>query len=547
MQEIYKKYLTEEFNVKGKLKSVSFNFPDNFNFGYDILDEIAKKKPNGLAVVWCDDFGNEKKITFKEMSETSNKVANFFISNGIKNGDFVLLILKRNFEFWFVLNALCKIGAVAIPATHMLSSLDLKYRLSFAKIKAVVFTNEAELNKKVLDATKEVDEKIKLFSVRGSCNGSVEIFKNIENFSSELKRVKTNAKDPMICYFTSGTTGQPKLVMHSFTYPLAHIITAKYWQKATENKIHLTMSDTGWAKASWGKIYGQWAVGATVMAYDYEKFKPNSVLKIIEKYEVTTFCAPPTVYRFLIKEGNFNFNISSLKHVTTAGEPLNPEIIKQFKKITGLEIMAAFGQTETAAVTFNENETGEKIGSIGKASPIYNVVLLDEDGKEVGKNKEGEICICLGEKKPQAGLFVKYYNDEKANEFSRRFGVYHTGDIAVMDDEGYFWYVGRKDDIIKSSGYRIGPFEVESVLIEHPAVLECGVVGVFDEFRGQILKANIVLTSGFKPSKELSRELQEYVKKRTAPYKYPRIIEFMQTLPKTISGKIKRKVLRNCE
>ncbi len=544
MKEVYGKYFSETVNSFGELLDVSINYPENFNFSYDILDEMAKKIPADLALIWSNDLGQEKKITFKEMSDMSNRVANFFIFNGIKSGDFVLLVLKRNFEYWYVVNALCKIGAIAIPATHMLTPLDLKFRIEFAKIKAVVFTNQSGVDENVLNAVKKIEFAVKLFSVKKDTQVGVSIFKDIEKYSPSLERIKTNVNSPMLCYFTSGTTGQPKLVQHSFSYPLAHIITAKYWQKAKFKEIHLTISDTGWAKAAWGKMYGQWAVGATIMVYDYEKFVPSEILKIIKKYEVHTFCAPPTVYRFLMKEGILNSNVLPLRHATTAGEPLNPEIIKQFKKITGLEIMAGFGQTETTAVTYNFPSKKEKIGSIGKASPLYDVVLVDEFGDLVEKGQEGEICIRLKKNSPQVGLFIEYYNDCELNEKVFRNGLYHTGDVAVCDEDGYYWYVGRKDDIIKSSGYRIGPFEVESVLIEHPAVLECGVVGVFDDVRGQILKANVVLTKNFKPSKGLCKELQEFVKKRTAPYKYPRIIEFIKELPKTISGKIKRQVLR---
>lgn len=544
MGEVYCKFYEEIFSSNGKLKDVKFKYPDNFNFAYDILDEIAKKHPEDLALIWCDDFGNEEKITFKKMSEMSNRVANFLIAHGVKYGDFVLVILKRNFEYWYVLNALCKIGAVAIPASHMLSSLDLKFRIEFANINSIIFTTESGVFKNVLEAFEKVKKPLKLFSVRGSVKNSVEIFKEIEKYPKTLKRIKTNVKDSMLCYFTSGTTGQPKLVQHCFSYPLAHIITAKIWQKVSPNCCHLTVSDTGWAKAAWGKIYGQWAIRAIVMVYDYEKFVPYKVLKVIKKYDVKTFCAPPTVYRFFIKNGFLKSDVSCLRHTTTAGEALNPEIIKQFKEITGLEIMSGFGQTETTAVIFNYEEKRQKFGSIGKISPIYSVLLVDDYGNEVKKGEKGEICIRFKEK-DNVGLFTSYYKDEKANSYAKRGGIYHTGDVAYCDEEGYFWYVGRKDDIIKSSGYKIGPFEVESVLIEHPAVLECGVVGVFDEVRGQILKANVVLKKGYSASKELLKELQDFVKKRTAPYKYPRIIEFMSSLPKTISGKIKRNVLKN--
>ena len=543
--EVYEKYFKEQFDENGNLKNILINLPENFNFSYDILDEMAKQKPDSLALVWCDDFDNEKKITFKEMSEMVNRYANFFISKGVRYGDFVLIILKRNFEYWYVLNALCKIGAIAIPATHMLSVLDLKYRIDFVNLRHIVFTNHSDVKKNILLAVNKTKNKINLFSVRGSFENSINIDDEIYNFSKDFERIETKVKDPMICYFTSGTTGKPKLVQHDFSYPIAHIVTAKHWQKAISNGLHLTVSDTGWAKAAWGKIYGQWAVCCAVMVYDYDKFIPHNMLKIIEKYKVSTFCAPPTIYRFFMKEGILNYNISCLKYVTTAGEALNPEIIKQFKQKTGLEIMVGFGQSETAAVVFNFGGVNNKIGSIGKPSVLYDVLLLDENDNVVKENEKGEICIRLREN--QIGLFIGYYNDDLANKLSIRNGIYHTGDVAFCDEDGYFWYVGRKDDIIKSSGYRIGPFEVESVLIEHPAVLECGVVGVYDEIRGQLVKANVVLTSGYKPSDALLKELQDFVKKRTAPYKYPRIIEFMDELPKTISGKIKRKILRKSD
>ena len=545
MGEVYERYFKECLNSEGGLDRVFINYPDNFNFGYDILDEIAKENPNDLALVWCDVFGKEKKITFKQMSDMSNRVANFFISHGVNYGDFVLIILKRNFEYWYVLNALHKIGATAIPATHMLSVLDLQYRIDFAKIKHIIFTMESGVGDRILEAAKNYSN-INLFSVRGSVQGSVDVFSNIEQYSPNLERVQTYVKDDMLCYFTSGTSGNPKLVRHCYTYPLAHVITAKYWQKVKKKGLHLTVSDTGWGKAAWGKLYGQWMLRAAVMVYDYDKFVPIDMLKIIEKYRVNTFCAPPTVYRFFMKEvGLSGCNISSLEHVTTAGEPLSPEIINKFKEETGLEIMACFGQTETAVVTFNCCGI-HKVGSIGRPSPLYDVVLVNEHGNQVGEGQEGEICIRVQEKY-KVGLFTGYYNDSELNSRVLKDGLYHTGDVAICDADGYFWYVGRKDDIIKSSGYRIGPFEVESVLIKHPAVLECGVVGVRDALRGQVIKAIVVLTSSYSPSDELLKELQNFVKARTAPYKYPRIIEFVDELPKTISGKIKRRILRGVE
>ena len=544
MQEIYKKYCEEFFDKDGVLKDIKIKLPENFNFGYDILDEIAKKYPSNLAILWCDVDGNERRITFEQMSKLSNQAANLFISKGIKRNDFVMLILKRNYEYWFVINALHKIGAIAIPGTYMLTSDDLEYRVKTANIHSIVFTTQSGIPEKILSVRKKCPQLNNLFSVRGDVDGCFNISKNLEHYSDKLDRVQTSINDTMLAYFTSGTTGHPKLVEHCYSYPFAHIITAKYWQNVKQNGLHLTVSDTGWGKAAWGKLYGQWMAGTTVMVYDFDKFVANDMLNIIEKYQINTFCAPPTIYRFFMKEGLGNHNISCLEYATTAGEPLNYEIIKQFKEKTGLQIMEAFGQTETTAILINQVGAKSKPGSIGRPSPIYDVVLVDKEGRDVGVGQAGEICVKSNSQENQIGLFKCYHKNEEMDKFAKRGGVYHTGDMAKRDADGYFWYVGRIDDVIKSSGYRIGPFEIESVLIEHPAVLECGIIGVPDDIRGQVVKANVVLTSAYEPSDELAKELQDYVKSKTAPYKYPRIIEFMDKLPKTISGKIRRNILR---
>lgn len=544
MQEIYKKYCEEFFDEAGVLRKIKIKVPENFNFGYDILDEIAKKYPSNLAVLWCDAYGNEKRITFEQMSKLSNQAANLFISNGIKPKDFVMLILKRNYEYWYIINALHKIGAIAVPGTHLLTSEDLEYRVKLANIHSAVFSAQSGIPEKILSVCKKCDQLENLFSVRGDVDGCLNISKNLQNYSDKLDRIQTDARDTMLAYFTSGTTGHPKLVEHCYSYPLGHLITAKHWQNVRPNGLHLTISDTGWGKAAWGKLYGQWMMGTVVVVYDFEKFVANDILNIIEKYQINTFCAPPTIYRFFMKEGLGTHDISCLEYATTAGEPLNYEIIKQFKEKTGLQIMEAYGQTETTAILINQVGQNSKPGSLGTPSPLYDVVLADKDCCDVGVGQAGEICVKIKSDGSQVGLFKRYHKNQELDKFARRGGMYHTGDVAIRDSDGYFWYVGRIDDVIKSSGYRIGPFEIESVLMEHPAVLECGIIGVPDDIRGQVVKANVVLTSAYSPSDKLAKELQDFVKSKTAPYKYPRIIEFMDRLPKTISGKIRRNVLR---
>ena len=544
MAEVYEKYVDEVVDENGNLTKIKIHPTNNFNFAYDILDEIAIKTPDDLALFWCDCKNNEKSFTFKQMMDLTNRAANFLIHSGVKKGDFVMLILKRHFEFWIILNALHKIGAVAIPATHMLTLDDLKYRVDFAKIKSIIFLAKHEVAERVLEAKKSCNSLEILISVGGSVDGAVNFSQNFEGFSAEFDRIETNVSDPMLAYFTSGTTGFPKLVIHNYSYPLAHLVTAKYWQKAQTQKLHFTVSETGWGKAVWGKLYGQWMVRAVVMVYDFDKFDADELLRIIEKYGVTTFCAPPTVYRFFIKKGLKGHDLSSLKYVTTAGEALESSIISEFEQQTGLTIVAAFGQTETTAILMGQMPIATKLGSLGRPSPLYEVVLVDKAGNPVKCGEIGEICLVHKKDDSQIGLFSSYYNDEPLNSFVNRGGLYHTGDSAYFDEDGYYFYVGRIDDIVKSSGYRIGPFEIESVLVAHPAVLECAVVGAFDETRGQVIKAIIVLTDSYKPSNALVEEIQNFVKQKTAPYKYPRIVEFVDKLPKTISGKVKRHILR---
>lgn len=547
MIELYKKYCSEKFSEDGVLEEFKINPSENFNFAYDIVDEIARLEPNRRAMQWCNIEGDEKTFTFGDLEKLSNKAANFFLSQGIKKGDCVLLMLKRHYEFWYIILALHKIGAIVVPGTHMLKCHDIVYRVKTANIKAAVVTNESNVPQEIIAAQKECGVLTNLYNVREDKEGFINITKEIEKQSDELKRIETKYKEPMLAYFTSGTTGYPKMVVHDYSYALAHLITAKYWQNIDPDGLHLTVAETGWGKAVWGKLYGQWTLGGGIMVYDFDKFVADDLLNIIEKYKVTTFCAPPTIYRFFIKEGMDGHDLSNLKYATTAGEALNLEIIKQFKEKTSLEIKEAYGQTETTCVLLNMIGKEPRLGSMGKPSPLYNVHLLNEKGEETKDDEVGEICIKPDNENSQIGLFTHYHNDKNLTERMYRGGYYHTGDTATRDKDGYYWYVGRVDDIIKSSGYRIGPFEIESVLMEHPAVLECGVTGVPDEVRGQVVKASIVLTKDYKPTKELEQELKDYVKKNTAPYKYPRVIEFMDELPKTISGKIRRNVLRDDE
>ncbi len=542
------KYINLNFkSYEDFYNNFKINIPPNFNFAYDVVDEWAKIEPDKLAIVWCDDKGNEKSITFKEIQIYTNKTANFFTSIGIKKGDPVMLILKRHYEFWFCLLALHKIGAIAIPATHLLTKKDIIYRNNAASIKAIVAVNEPNVVENIESSLSDSSTLLHKVLVNGDRYGWFNYEKEIEKMDYNFKRptdfIEIKKNDISLLYFTSGTTGMPKMVVHNFDYPLGHIVTAKFWQNVENNGLHLTVADTGWAKAAWGKIYGQWLCGATVFVYDYDKFVPKKLIEVVSKYKVNSFCAPPTIYRYLIKEDLSSYDLSNLKYCTVAGEPLNPEVYNQFLKMTGIKLMEGYGQTELVVTIGTFLFLEPKPGSMGKPCPLYDIDIVDENLKPCEVGEEGQIVIKLKEKMP-LGLFLGYYRDKELTDKVWHDNLYFTGDIAWKDEDGYFWFVGRADDVIKSSGYRIGPFEVESALLEHPAVLECAVTGVPDPDRGQIVKATIVLTKNYTPSEELVKELQEHVKKVTAPYKYPRIIEFVQELPKTISGKIRRVEIR---
>ena len=521
--------------------------PENFNFGYDVVDAWAAEQPDKLAMLWTNDKGREERFTFAKMKEMTDRTASYFQSLGIEKGDRVMLILKRNYEFWFSIVALHKIGAVVIPATHLLTKKDIVYRNNMAGTKAIVCCGDPLILEHVASSKAESPTLERMISVGPEVPEGFEDFqKGIENAAPFVKPAQVNTNDDvMLIYFTSGTSGEPKMVAHSFTYPLGHITTAAYWHNLTPNDLHLTVADTGWGKAVWGKLYGQWIVGACVFVYDHEKFTPSDMLQMIEKYKVTTFCAPPTIYRFFIKEDLSKYDLSNLRWITTAGEALNSAVFDTMKKITGLNIMEGFGQTETTLSIGTFPWMTPKPGSMGIPNPAYDVDILTPDGRKAEDGEQGEIVIHTNNGRP-LGLFKEYFRDPQrtAEVYSDNGTTYHTGDIAWRDEDGYLWFVGRTDDVIKSSGYRIGPFEVESALMTHPAVVECAVTGVPDPVRGKVVKATIVLGRGYEPSDDLVKEIQNHVKKTTAPYKYPRIIEFVKELPKTISGKIRRVEIR---
>ncbi len=542
MEHFYQRFCKEGFDQDGVLNYFEPLPADNFNFAYDVVDEIAKEEPERRAMVWCNIKGEERVFTFGDMKSYSDKCAQMLTAHGVKKGDKVLLVLKRHYEFWFTVLALHKIGAVGVPATNLLTTKDIKYRFSAAGITSCVCSGECAVPQYVDEACETYPEIQAKFIVRGQREGWIDYTAELEAQDGNWKRVETSKNDPMLLYFTSGTTSMPKMVVHNMSYPLGHIITARYWHNVHAGDLHLTVSESGWMKCVWGKLYGQWLAGAAVFVYDFDKFIPSDLLAMMEKYKVTTFCAPPTVYRFFIKEGLGDYDLSSLRYSTTAGEALNPEVYNRWKEFTGLKLMESYGQTETVVLTGNFVGTTPKPGSMGKPSPLYDIHLVDEDGQDVPPGNVGEVVINTN--KPHYGLFGGYYRDEAATARAWHDGYYHTGDTAWMDEDGYFWYVGRTDDVIKASGYRIGPFEIESVLMEHPAVLECAVTGAPDPVRGTVVKATIVLTKAYSPSEELKKELQNYVKKQTAPYKYPRIVEFVEELPKTISGKIRRVEIR---
>lgn len=525
------------------------NIPDNFNFAYDVVDVYAKEQPDKKALVWCDDNGGEKIFSFKDLAHYSNKTANMLKKFGVRKGDSVMLMLKSRYEFWFCLLALHRIGAIAVPATHMLTKKDIVYRVERGNISMVICAPDANVLDYVDEAHDEISSILKTrIAIGMERDGWFSFEDELEAASADFTRPAgeeaTNNDDILLNYFSSGTTGFPKMVLHRFTYPLAHIITAKYWQNVEDGGMHYTVADSGWAKCVWGKIYGQWIAGSAVFVYDYERFAADRMLENAIKYGVTTFCAPPTIYRFLIREDLSKYDFSSLKYCVTAGEPLNPEVYEQFLKITGLKLMEGFGQTETVVTLATYPWIEPKPGSMGKPSPEYSIELLNAEGKPAEVGEEGEIVIDTSFGNPP-GIFNGYGSEPERTKDVWHDGYYHTGDMAWKDADGYFWFVGRADDIIKTSGYRVGPFEVESALIEHPAVLECAITGVPDPVRGQVIKATIVLTKDYTASDELKKELQDHVKKVTAPYKYPRVIEFVTELPKTISGKIRRVEIRD--
>lgn len=547
MLGISEKYVNEVYDKNGVIKEFSLNVPEDFNFAYDVVDEIARLEPDKKAMIWCNPKGEEHIFTFADIKKYSDKTANFLRSLGIKKGDIVMLLLKRNYEYWFSILALHKLGAIAAPGVSMLLEKDIVYRFNAASVKAVICTADGT-TADVVDAAQKNTPSLKYKIIaQGSRKGwysfHEEIEKASDNFERPTSEDATNIHDNMLMYFTSGTTGMPKMVCHNYSYPLGHIITAKHWQHVQPDGIHLTVSDTGWAKAGWGKLYGQWLMETCLFVYDYDRFDADELLSVIEKYKVTSFCAPPTIYRILIKEGMQGHDLSSLKYATAAGEALNAEIFNRFYEYTGIKIMEGFGQTESVVLVGNLFGTTPKSGSLGRSVPLFKIDLIDEDGNSVERGSVGEICVDISHGVP-AGLFAGYYNDDESTRKVFHDGYYHTRDTAWQDEDGYFWYVGRTDDVFKSSGYRIGPFEIESVLMEHPAVFECAVIPAPDPVRGQVVKATIVLTRNYKPSKELEDELKKFVKKKTAPYKYPRIIEFVKELPKTESGKIKRGELR---
>ncbi|MBQ6895474.1 MAG: AMP-binding protein [Clostridia bacterium] len=543
---VYKKWVKTEKDEKKRLKKIEFLNEDKFNFAFDIVDELAKKCPDKTAMLHISNTKEEKRFTFSDISKYSSMTANYFESLGIKKGDRVMLVLKRHYQFWFSILALHKIGAIVIPATNLLVEHDFDYRFEAAGVSAIVCTADGDVANQVdLSAAKSDTLKTKIL-VGAKRDGWYDFNSEMPLCSDVYERKADSAQgnDDMLMFFTSGTTGYPKIATHSHKYPLGHFITAKYWHNVDPEGIHLTISDTGWGKALWGKLYGQWMCEAAVFVYDFDKFNADDILPMFKKYNITTFCAPPTMYRFFIKEDLSKYDLSSLKYTTVAGEALNPEVYEQWKKATGLSLMEGFGQTETTLTIANLRGMTPKPGSMGKPSPMYDVDILLDDGTSAGVGETGEIVVKTSDKVP-CGLYKGYYKDEEHTKESWHDGYYHTGDLAWRDEHGYFWYVGRIDDVIKSSGYRIGPFEIESVIMELPYVLECAVTAAPDEVRGQVVKATIVLTKGTEKTEELKKDVQTYVKTHTAPYKYPRIVEFVDELPKTISGKIRRVELRD--
>ena len=527
------------------------NVPENFNFGFDIVDAWAELDNEKKALVWCNDHGEEKTFTFADISKLSNKTANYFAAKGIGKGDVVLMIMRRRYEYWICATALCKLGATVIPATLQLMPKDIVYRCNAAEVKMIVCVNDAGVPENIeaaLPKCETVEDKV---IVEHKRDGWEFLLDEIEKFPDTYARPtgdKANkSTDRMLMYFTSGTTGMPKMVSHDFAHPLGHIVTAKYWQRVQNGKLHMSVSDSGWAKFGWGKIYGQWICGAVIFCYDMDKFKPENLLQKMQDYKLTTFCAPPTMYRFMLQEDVAAYDLSSIRNWCTAGEPLNPEVFNRWKELTGGKIHTGFGQSE-GSVLIADFEWFEPIpGAMGKPSPLYNIHLTNHEGNFCEDGEEGEIVIYDAKRNKPVGLFTEYYKSEEANAAAFENGNYNLHDVAWRDSNGYYWFVGRSDDVIKCSGYRIGPFEVESALIEHPAVVECAITAVPDPIRGQVVKATIVLAKGYEASDELTKELQNHVKHATAPYKYPRVVEYVEELPKTLGGKIKRAFIRKSD
>ncbi len=541
---IYHNYFDIVENENGTPTSIKFKNTDNFNFGFDLVDALAEREPQKLAMLHVSKDKTERRFTFADIKKESNRSANYFKSLGIKKGDKVMLVLKRHYQFWFAMIGLNKLGAIAIPATNQLQEHDFEYRFKSAGVKAIICTGDGETANQVdVASVNSPDLQIKIM-VNGSRDGWRNFDEEYTMYSTHFNRTDDSpcGDDLMLMFFTSGTSGYPKIAAHNHKYPLGHFHTAKYWHTVDPDGLHFTISDTGWAKSMWGKLYGQWLAEGAIFVYDFDRFDAGDILPMFAKYHITTFCAPPTMLRMMIKQDISHYDLSSVKHMTTAGEALNPEVYYQFEKLTGLQIKEGFGQSESTMMIGNLVGAPHKIGSMGKPAPTYDIMLVDENGNPVADGETGEIVVNVQNGAP-CGLFVGYYNDKEKTDEVWHDGFYHTGDTAWRDEDGFYWYVGRVDDVIKSSGYRIGPFEIESVIMELPYVLECGVSAVPDEVRGQIVKASIVLVKGTEPTEELKKEIQAYVKQKTAPYKYPRIVVFRDELPKTVSGKIQRNKL----
>ena len=541
---VSEKFIITTEDRNGSLETIDFKNEDSFNFAFDVVDTIAAKNPDKLAMIHISRDKTERRLTFNDMKRGSNQCVNYFKSLGIKRGDRVMLILKRHYQFWYAILALHKLGAIAIPATYQLQKHDIEYRFNAAEVSTIICTADGDVAHQVDLAAADCPSLKNKLMVGGSREGWRNFDEEFPLYSAHYHRPEDApcGDDLMLMFFTSGTTGYPKIAAHTYKYPLGHYITAKYWHGVSDDGLHFTISDTGWGKALWGKLYGQWLCEGAVFTYDFDRFSAADILPMFAKYHITTFCAPPTMLRMMIKEDISKYDLSSIKHMTTAGEALNPEVYRQFKKATGLSIMEGFGQTELTLAVANLMGRSHKVGSMGRPVPLYDIDIVDPDGNPVPDGEVGEIVVRIDKKRP-CGLFAGYYRNADKTAEVMHDGLYHTGDTAWRDEDGFYWYVGRVDDVIKSSGYRIGPFEIESVIMELPYVLECGVSAAPDEVRGQVVKASIVLVKGTEPTEELKKEIQQYVKENTAPYKYPRIVVFKDELPKTISGKIQRNKL----